>query len=157
MLRVPAAIAISLLALAAAASGCGGSGDADTLPSTPATARLERDVKTAYAGAVNYATHNDNYFARDGRERGELAAAISVALAHAAPGTGSGYASTESQLDLCTIYAPHATVRMRAEGDGDGITIAAADRTAAVRLTYASGDSAPSIADPVRCLPSRDS
>lgn len=140
-------------------AGCGGSGSqgADTIPATRATDRLEHQVKVAYAGAVNYATHNENYFARNEREQGELAAAISVALEHSAPGTGSGYASSESQLDLCSIYSPQATVRMRAEGDGDGIAIAAADDTAAVRLTYASGDSEPQIGDPVRCVPDRDS
>lgn len=147
-----AATALISVAAALAPAGCGGDGGEDVSISEPRTAELERALDAAYAGAATFSAANDNYFARDQRERTQLAAAVSVALRSASPGTGSGYATKESDLGLCTIYQPNPTVRVRATGDGSGLTISAADTEAVLRLTYEPGSDV-EISGAERCTP----
>lgn len=159
-------IAASLAAAVLLVAGCGGGSDDDSDPSAepapeapatstfdPATvASLEEVLISAYTGAANYSRSNDNFFARNTKEKGELAGAVSTELSSLPNGVGSSYATTEEELSWCSRYGDTPMVRIAATGDGDELTLAASDDEILMTMTYAPG-AEPEVSEPSECEP----
>ncbi len=153
----------ALVVLALGIAACGGDSDSGAAPDTAdvaaastfdqtQVAKLESILNTAYEGASGYAETNDNFFARNLQEKGELAAAVSAALSKLDTGVGSGYAEEEG-LGVCSRYGSDAPfVAVNASPSGDGLTLTASDAEASLTLSYEPGSDIV-VADPVECEP----
>lgn len=152
----------ALVVLALGFAACGGHSDSaapDTTDLAAAStfdqtqvAELESILNAAYEGASGYAETNDNFFARNLQEKGELAAAVSVALSKLDSGVGSGYVE-EEVLGVCSRYGSDAPfVAVNASPSGDGLTLTASNAEASLTLSYEPGSDIV-VADPVECEP----
>ncbi len=153
----------ALVVLALSFAACGDDSDSGSAPGTTdvaadstfdhtQVAELESILNTAYEGASGYAETNDNFFARNSQEKGDLAAAVSVALSKLDNGVGSSYAE-EEELGVCSRYGADAPfVAVNASPSGDGLTLTASDAEASVTLSYEPGSDIV-VADPVECKP----
>jgi hypothetical protein len=164
MKRVIAVLALMCVLIAA----CGGdSGTEDTEPasepgapaSSPestfdpaAVAALEETLIAAYTGAADYSRANGNFFARNTKEKGELAGAVSTELSALPDGVASSYATNPEELTWCSRYEEAPMIRIAATGDGDELTLAASDQEILLTLTYAPGGE-PEISEPSECEP----
>jgi hypothetical protein len=155
------------LALVGLLGACGGGDDpepadpsaqessAETPAAEPPSAEetaLQEAASIAYQGAADYAVTNDNYFARNQAERGELAAAVSVALSDANSGVASVYAKNVDQLGWCSQYPGVLLARVWSSSDGRSLRIAVADGDVALELTYDAGDPEPAYSEPEDCI-----
>ena len=116
----------------------------------PATAALEEALTTAYNGAAGYARSNGNFFARNTKEKGELAAAVSTKLSTLSSGVGSSFSTDGESLTLCSPYDDAPMVRVFTPGKGDELVLAASDQAFVLTLTYVPGGE-PEISEPSQC------